>query len=184
MCIFGAVSCAGTSGRGKADGGSRRGAKNPHASGSLLANHMCWYASMGSGRLRCASPTAGKADRFRPADARVVAPQNPSRLSPAACSRLHPFCDRGLRSKGANMQCTTYLFHCYTNPVPDNDEGCPSVPSARATRSQRWERGAATRLRSRWCSPGAGEWDCRPRHCPPAIAGPSCLRDIVSHKSG
>ena len=87
MCLFPAVAvetvqtphrlrwCS-AHGRGKACGRPGRGAKNPHASGSLLANHRGWCASMGRGRLHCAAPTAGEAGRFRPVEARRVAPQH------------------------------------------------------------------------------------------------------------
>ena len=89
MCIFGAVSCAGAYGRGKADGRSRRGAKNP------LTGVPCWRTTCASmrvwGAVGCAAPTAGKADRFRPAEARVVAPPAGC-FTRAACrsaSRVH-----------------------------------------------------------------------------------------------
>ena len=52
----GAVCCA--HGLGRADGRLRRDAKNARKGRSLRANHLCWCARVGSGRLRCASPTA------------------------------------------------------------------------------------------------------------------------------
>ncbi len=76
--------------------GGRGAAQSTPARGVPCWRTTCVGMRVGRGRLRCAVPTAGKADRFRPAEARGVAPQHLSRPCPAgccpiaSCSHLHP----------------------------------------------------------------------------------------------
>ena len=72
--------------QGKACGRLKRCTKNPHASGSLLANSVWLRARLGSGRLRCATPTAGKGkkDIFRPAEGQCSRAAEPVKAPLAA----------------------------------------------------------------------------------------------------